>query len=72
MISFLTAIEEYRTELQTKYPTPSADDLAHLPPAEVAQKEKVMIELATAGDVLGEVDDGESPLSVDAHDAFFF
>ncbi|CAL1710388.1 unnamed protein product [Somion occarium] len=57
MISFLTAIEEYRTELQTKYPTPSADDLAHLPPAEVAQKEKVMIELATAGDVLGEVDD---------------
>lgn len=59
MISFLTALEQYQSELQTTYPTPTSDELAAMHPKQRTEKEEVMVELARSSDVLNEVHGGE-------------
>lgn len=59
MISFLTALEQYQNELQTKYPTPTPEELAAMDPKERSEKAEAMVELERAFDVLDEVHGGE-------------
>ncbi|THH13906.1 hypothetical protein EW146_g6361 [Bondarzewia mesenterica] len=56
MLSYLTAIEEYQTELSARAPPPSSDEEL-LPPMEREARARVRLEVAHAGDVLAVVGD---------------
>ena len=60
LLSFLTAIEEYQTEINKLHVPLTPEDIQQLPVKELAQRERVALEVAQAGEVLGEVSDGES------------
>ncbi|KAI0635379.1 nucleoporin protein Ndc1-Nup [Trametes polyzona] len=57
LLSFLTALEEYQTELNASYTLPPPEKLRELSPREVAEKEMLAMEAARAGEVLGVVSD---------------
>ena len=59
LLSFLTAIEEYQTEINKLHVPLTPEDIQQLPVKELAQRERVALEVARAGEVLGEVSDGE-------------
>ena len=58
LLSFLTALEEYQTELNASYALPPPDQLQQLSPKELAEKETLAMEAARAGEVLSVVSDG--------------
>ena len=58
LLSFLTALEEYQTELNASYALPPPDQLQQLSPKELAKKETLAMEAARAGEVLSVVSDG--------------
>ncbi|KAI0655040.1 nucleoporin protein Ndc1-Nup [Cubamyces menziesii] len=57
LLSFLTALEEYQTELNASYALPPPDQLQQLSPKELAEKETLAMEAARAGEVLSVVSD---------------
>lgn len=59
LLSFLTAIEDYQTEINKLQVPLTPEDIQRLPVKELAQRERVALEVARAGEVLSEVSDGE-------------
>lgn len=57
ILSFLTAIEEYQTEINALYTPPSSDDIKQLSKQELAERLRLGVEVAMAGEVLSEVGD---------------
>ncbi|EPS94314.1 hypothetical protein FOMPIDRAFT_1153315 [Fomitopsis schrenkii] len=57
LLSFLTAIEEYQSEINKLHVPLTPDDIQQLPVKELAQRERVALEVARAGEVLSEVND---------------
>ncbi len=53
----MTAIEDYQSELRTRYPALSQEELDNLSPKELAEKEKIAYDVVKAGDILSEVAD---------------
>ena len=63
LLTLLSALEEYQAEIHAKYPEPSPEELGKLSEKEQAEKWQVVIEVARAMDVLGEVSDRECSLA---------
>lgn len=63
LLSFLSAIEEYRTELHTRYPPPSPEELTKLTAGELAARHDLLVEVSRASDVLSEVEDRKSSVT---------
>lgn len=59
LLSFLTAVEEYRVELHARYPPPSPEELTKMTVNELTARHDLMGEVSRASDVLGEVEDRE-------------
>ncbi|KAI0339225.1 hypothetical protein BDW22DRAFT_1400438 [Trametopsis cervina] len=57
LLSFLTAIEEYRAELTARYPPPTPEEAGALSAKEAAAKHEQMMSVFRASDVLSEVED---------------
>ncbi|RPD56539.1 hypothetical protein L226DRAFT_455586 [Lentinus tigrinus ALCF2SS1-7] len=57
LLSFLSALEDYQTELNAKYTLPGPEQLKELPVKEVAEKETLAMEAARASEVLSVVSD---------------
>ena len=64
LLSFLTAIEEYQADLNSKYAMPEPDKLKELSPTEVGQKETLAMEAARAHEVVSVVSDGKHHRSI--------
>ena len=58
LLAFLAAIEEYQAEVGKLHVPLTSEDIKQLPVKELAHRERVAIEVARAGEVLGEVGDG--------------
>ena len=57
LLSFLTAIEEYRVELVSRYPPLSLEQENALTPRELLARHELMISLSRTSDILSEVED---------------
>ncbi|TBU28210.1 nucleoporin protein Ndc1-Nup [Dichomitus squalens] len=57
LLSFLTALEEFHTELNAKYALPPLEQLQQLSAKDVAEKELLALEAARASEVCGVVTD---------------
>ena len=62
LLSLLTALEDYQSELRAKYPEPKPEELQKLSEKEQTEKWQLVIEGARAVDVLSEVSDRECSL----------
>lgn len=58
-LSFLSAIEEYQVEINTIHIPLSSEELSKLSPPELEAKERIRIDAAKAGEVLGGVSGGK-------------
>ncbi|KAI0946721.1 hypothetical protein AcW1_010106 [Taiwanofungus camphoratus] len=57
LLTFLTAIEDYQAEINKLHSPPSPEDLHSLSAKDLAEKERLMLEVVKAGEVLSEVGD---------------
>ena len=64
LLSFLTALEDFQTELNAKYALPPPEQLQTLSAKEITEKELLAMEAARASEVCSVVTDGECPFSV--------
>ena len=59
LLSFLTALEDFQTELNARYALPPPDVLRGMAPHAAAEKETLAMEAARASEVTSVVGDGE-------------
>ncbi|EKM52969.1 uncharacterized protein PHACADRAFT_124416 [Phanerochaete carnosa HHB-10118-sp] len=57
LLSFLGAVEDYQSEIITKYPVPSPEEMGQLNAKEAAEMQELALDLARAGDALSEMTD---------------
>ncbi|KAI0083890.1 nucleoporin protein Ndc1-Nup [Irpex rosettiformis] len=57
LLSFLTAIEDYRVELISRYPPLSPEQENALTPRELSARHELMVSLSRTSDILSEVED---------------
>ena len=57
LLSFLTALEDFRKEGHAKHPEPSPEEWEKLNPEERNIKHREMVDMATTMDLFGEVSD---------------
>ena len=57
LLSFLTALEDYHSELLKKYPALTTEDLQTLSSQEIAVRHALLIDVSHAGETVSEVED---------------
>lgn len=60
LLSFLSAIEEYQSDVNMQNPLPSQDELSHLAPKKALEAQELAYDIARASDALGEIADRTS------------
>ena len=57
LLSFLTAVEDYQSEIHTRYPEPTPDELKNLGHEQLTARHQISVDIARAGDVFSEISD---------------
>lgn len=57
LLSFLSAVEEYQSDIATQHPLPSQEEISNLSPKEIMEKQELALDIARANDALSEISD---------------